>query len=742
MTSQADPNIIFKLAADFVIHTNRHVFLTGKAGTGKTTFLKHITAQSVKNTVVVAPTGVAAINAGGVTLHSFFQLPFGSFIPGHSAGFGFSLSPSEGTDLNTLLRNIRVNRNKRRLFEELELLIIDEVSMLRADLLDAIDGILRHFRRNPGQPFGGVQVLYIGDMYQLPPVVKEEEWALLSRYYRSLFFFDARVMEEAMPLYVELEKVYRQSDAVFIRTLNNIRNSTLDEDDIRLLNRHYDPYFHPEPEDGYIILTSHNYKADRINKGELARLHAEVHRFDAELNGDFNEHALPAERELSLKEGAQIMFIRNDKGDKRRYYNGRIAHVSRIKGSEIYVRFPNERDEMLLEQETWRNIRYKYNEQADRIEEEELGSFRQYPVRLAWAITIHKSQGLTFEKAIIDAGESFAPGQVYVALSRLVSLGGLVLSSQITPAALHTDERITGFSSMGLSAEILQEELAAAQRTFLEKKLSGSYSWTDLQKQFRDFHSEFDRRRLPDQEQAVAWSYGMRRELDELAETGDKFMGQLQAILPVAHRDGYHYLLERMNAATHYFLGRMDTLTASWKAHYDSVKLKARVKKYLNELSLLQAALSKKTQEIREASLLAHGLAGGEDPGHLLQQASAKQKEIRTTEPEETETAKVGKESSGAISLKLLQEGKSPEEIAEIRGLSRSTVEGHLLNFIPTGEVLLAQLVSKENELAIRNAVLHSGQRQAKVIREALGSAFTFTEIKAVLCHMEKEKEL
>ena len=264
-------------------------------------------------------------------------------------------------------------------------------------------------------------------------------------YYRSMFFFDALVMSEALPVCIELDKIFRQGDAYFIDLLNNIRNNTASEEDLEFLNRKYDPYFHPEADDGYIILTSHNYKADRINQAELARLEAEVRIFDGTINGDFNENALPVDKSLALKTGAQVMFIKNDKGENRRYYNGKTGMISRINNDEIFIRFPGESGEMQLEPETWNNIRYHYNESRDAIEEEELGSYKQYPVRLAWAVTIHKSQGLTFEKAIIDAGQSFAPGQVYVALSRLTSMKGLVLSSPITPQAIHTDPRILAF---------------------------------------------------------------------------------------------------------------------------------------------------------------------------------------------------------------------------------------------------------------------------------------------------------
>ena len=411
-----DQNKIFKLAYGFVNDTNSHIYLTGKAGTGKTTFLRYVKMNCEKNLVVVAPTGVAAINAGGVTMHSFFQLPFNPYIPHAQTGFGMNANV---VDKNTLLNNIRFNSQKRKLLEELQLLIIDEVSMLRADMLDAIDTILRSFRRNQ-RPFGGVQMLFIGDLYQLPPVVTDNDKDLFDQHYTSPFFFHAKVFEQTKPLFVELKKIYRQTEETFIDLLNKVRHNRLEYDDFELLNERYKPNFKGEANQ-YITLTSHNFKADKINELELNVLNARIHEFKGEIKNDFGEKQLPTEMILRLKEGAQVMFIKNDSSPEKKYYNGKIVIIHKINNDEITVKFPDKGELLVLEKETWDNVSYELNTEKNEIEEKILGQFIQYPLRLAWAITIHKSQGLTFEKAIIDAGYSFAAGQVYVALSRCTS---------------------------------------------------------------------------------------------------------------------------------------------------------------------------------------------------------------------------------------------------------------------------------------------------------------------------------
>ena len=434
-------NINFQLAADYIIQTNTSVFLTGKAGTGKTTFLKYIKESSAKNTVIVAPTGVAAINAGGVTIHSFFQLPLSPFIPETKSSVGNYL---ETTNKHSLLGRIRFNAEKRELLQQLELLVIDEISMVRCDTLDAIDVILRSFRNRQHEPFGGVQLLLIGDMFQLPPVIQDTEWSILSQFYSNQYFFSSKALLQLNYVYVELNKIYRQSDDIFIKVLNQVRNNELDKEGLTVLHNRYNPSFKTTADDGFIILTTHNYKADAINAAELNKLNTPLITSKAIIDGEFYERSYPAEENLQLKIGAQVMFIKNDKDKSKRFFNGKIGSVTKIENETVFVQCKNETLPIELSKETWRNIRYNFNKQSQQVDEEEIGSFTQFPLRLAWAITIHKSQGLTFEKAVIDAGAAFVHGQVYVALSRCTNLEGIVLLSKINNHH-QADERIVEF---------------------------------------------------------------------------------------------------------------------------------------------------------------------------------------------------------------------------------------------------------------------------------------------------------
>jgi ATP-dependent exoDNAse (exonuclease V) alpha subunit len=406
-----EKNEIFDLAFRFVTETSEHIFLTGKAGTGKTTFLKYLKENCAKNIVVAAPTGVAAINAGGVTLHSLFQLPFHPFLPTRH-------------NKDELLAKIRFNKQQQQLLRKMELLVIDEISMVRCDVMDAIDTILRSVRRNHETAFGGVQVLCIGDLYQLPPVVQNQEWAILQEYYDSPFFFDSLAVKEQMPLLIELNKIYRQKEDSFVRLLNKIRNNDMDADDFEDLHLRFDPGFRPTEDQKYITLSSHNRQADEINQRQINQLLSPAHTYNAEIEDDFPEHLNPVDRALVLKKGAQVMFMKNDAVYKR-YFNGKIGVIKSLEDEKIVVECDGY--DIDVPKETWENSKYTLNRTDGKLEQQTLGTFTQYPLRLAWAITIHKSQGLTFEKVMIDAGSAFSSGQVYVALSRCTSLEGIVL---------------------------------------------------------------------------------------------------------------------------------------------------------------------------------------------------------------------------------------------------------------------------------------------------------------------------
>lgn len=420
-------NTELKRARRIIEETGTHLFLTGKAGTGKTTFLRRLREECPKRMVVLAPTGIAAINAGGVTLHSFFQLPFAPFIPG----------------ANYSRENFKLNKKKIKLIRSTELIVIDEISMVRADLLDHVDAVLRRYR-DRSQPFGGMQLLMIGDLQQLAPVVKDEEWALLNRHYDTPFFFGSQALRQTRYVTVELRHVYRQSDPVFIGLLNKVREGRADETTLQALNARYAPDFRPPREEGYIRLVTHNWQAQQINEQELSALPEKAYEFRAETKGNFPESSYPTDAALTLKRGAQVMFVKND--PEHRYFNGMIGEVAEISGNGFSVRPVADPQQLVrVEPAEWTNARYALNEHTLEIEEQIEGVFRQYPVKAAWAITIHKSQGLTFEHAVIDARSAFAHGQTYVALSRLKSLEGLVLSSPIPPEAVINDTAVENY---------------------------------------------------------------------------------------------------------------------------------------------------------------------------------------------------------------------------------------------------------------------------------------------------------
>ena len=544
-------NHLFRLASDLVNHTAKPVFLTGKAGTGKTTFLKYIRENCPKKMVVVAPTGVAAINAGGVTMHSFFQLPLAPFLP-DSRGF---LAPGEEvSNKHSLLSRLRINTEKRTLLQELELLVIDEISMVRCDVLDAIDLVLRHVRHRPGDRFGGVQVLFVGDMYQLPPVVKEQEWNLLRDYYNSPYFFDSHVVKEEPPLFIEFTKIYRQTEAHFIELLNKVRNNQMEEEDLRALNARYQPQFLSTANEGYILLTTHNDKAKEINGAELAKLPGLTFTYKADVKDDFPANAFPAEEVLQLKLGAQVMFIKNDVEKGRRYFNGKIGTVTELDDDKIVVQCKGDAEPIEVGKERWNNIRYTVDKTTRQINEDLLGSFNQYPLRLAWAITIHKSQGLTFEKAIIDAGKAFAPGQVYVALSRCTSLEGLVLHSEVRKAALFTDPRILQFTKSALPLTELQQELALAKKEYQLQSLSGLFDFGKALNGARELQVYVLQHASSFNEQTAAWLGGLVDRLTQLQHTGEKFLPQLRRLFnePTQPEENA-ILVERLKAAALWF---------------------------------------------------------------------------------------------------------------------------------------------------------------------------------------------
>ena len=516
-------NMMFSMAADFVHYSSHPVFLTGKAGTGKTTFLKYIKANTNKQTAVVAPTGVAAINAGGVTIHSFFQLPFTPYIP-VSQGFA---SNDEMMDKHHLLGRIKVNRERREVYQKLELLIIDEISMVRADVIDAIDVVLRSFRSRHSEPFGGVQVLYIGDMFQLPPVVKEEEWSILSRHYKSPYFFDSKIVNEQPPVHIELNTIYRQNEQTFIEILNRVRNNEMDYQSFEKLHDRYDPEFMIPKNESYVVLTTHNHKADAINAAELANLKGETHTYEAEIQGDFSDKTYPADAALQLKVGAQVMFLKND--SEKRFFNGKIGEVTKLEDSAVFVKCGDADYEIEVKPEKWNNIRYTLNNES--VEEDIIGSYKQIPLRHAWAITIHKSQGLTFERAVIDAGSSFASGQVYVALSRCTTLNGIVLKSKLTAYNMKTDERIVQFAQQKHNPDALAMQLQKSKSDYQKETILKLFDFGSLvyqsgrvMKVFTDHSGSFN-------EGTKEWLEALHNSIEQQETVAKKFEMQLMVLM-------------------------------------------------------------------------------------------------------------------------------------------------------------------------------------------------------------------
>lgn len=447
------------LAWEFVNHTDRNIFLTGKAGTGKTTFLHKLKAESLKRLAVVAPTGVAAINAGGVTIHSFFQLPFGPILPETANAQGNSFSK-------------KFSKNKINIIKSLDLLIIDEVSMVRADLLDGIDQVLRRFR-DRDKPFGGAQLLMIGDLQQLSPVIKDDEWQLLKQHYNTGFFFGSKAFQNSNALSIELKHIYRQESEDFIKILNEIRNDCLTPESSETLNKRFIPDFSGSKGEGYITLTTHNNRADRINSAELKKLKKKSFIYEAEVEGKFPEYTFPTHLDLELKVGAQVMFVKNDSSPEKRYFNGKIGRIVSLDKNEVLVRCPGDNFNIATSPEIWRNIQYSINPETKEIKEDEIGSFSQMPLRLAWAITIHKSQGLTFEKVIIDAQEAFAHGQTYVALSRCKTLEGIVLTGPLTRKSIINNLEVASFSKRAEDnqpdASILKSSQKAYQLNLIDE---------------------------------------------------------------------------------------------------------------------------------------------------------------------------------------------------------------------------------------------------------------------------------
>ncbi|MDI1356544.1 MAG: helix-turn-helix domain-containing protein [bacterium] len=831
--SSIEINSQFEQVLRFVNQTNQSLFLTGKAGTGKTTLLKYIREKTFKQISIVAPTGVAAISAGGSTIHSFFQFPFTPFLSVSKPGGEPDLSKNN-------LPTLKYNSQRLAIFRNLELLVIDEVSMVRADLLDQIDQTLRITRKKHQQAFGGVQVMLIGDMYQLPPVVQQEEWQLLKSIYQSPYFFESMVIKNNPPVYIELEKIYRQSDQTFIELLNKVRNNALDAESLHQLNAHYKATISQSDYENNITLTTHNRKADEINARNLHALPGKKYTFKSELEGTFSERNFPAEEALTLKKGTRVMFLKNNV--EKNYYNGKIGVVTYLDQEKIKVTCDEDRYEIEVSKETWTNISYKIDKSTKHIEEEVLGTFQQYPLRLAWAITIHKSQGLTFEKLIIDAAEAFSAGQVYVALSRCRSLSGLTLSSKINSQSLLNDRLILNFADTKHNHEQVTTIFSDAQRDYIKTVLMNLFDLSEQVQSRNDLAgiAQLYKSRL--NSAGGDWVTLLGSKIDTLSDVSRKFKSQLEVLIQqtpgietnanlqtrIKQASAYFseeykkcldvlknctLLTESKEAATalnenlqtlfeslyaKYYLVQIcekgfvfhEFVDHKMKLVYPEIRINtyasaknAKVSAEVQYPELYRALLLKRDEicndEQKPIYLVANtktlieltnylpetaeqllnisgfGEAKVEAVGEYFlkiirefmiqnglesamdQKASKKKKTKKEKKANDPITHEDGKKvSTKEQTYALFRQGLKPEEIAKRRGFALSTIQGHLIPYITNGDIGVDDLVSKEKQKLINDALVDFNYEAGiNPIKNKLPDYITYSEIRYMLAN-------
>jgi nucleoside-triphosphatase THEP1 len=733
-----DTNSPAALASKLINNTNRHVFLTGKAGTGKTTFLHHIIAHTHKKCVVCAPTGIAAINAGGVTLHAMFQLAFGAFVPDNSVQQSTN-SLVKLTTPSTVINGFKMSEQKRKLIREMELLIIDEVSMLRADILDAVNTVCKIIRRNSSLEFGGVQVLFIGDMLQLPPVIKGEEWAILKNYYKSIYFFDALALSNNAPIYVELDKIYRQKDEVFIALLNNLRNGIITPENIALLNNYYKPTFKSTTKDKYITLTTHNYKADAINVEQLKALTTQTYTYEARVENEFAENNYPVDKSLQLKVGAQIMFVKND--PEKRFYNGKLSTVTALSVNSIEVTFDDKPYPLKIETNTWQNIKYVLNDATNQIEEEVIGAYTQYPIKLAWAITVHKSQGLTFEKAIVDIGQAFAPGQVYVALSRMKSLDGLVMSSYINNNSLTQDATIVEYGTNKASTDTLTNVIQQETPAFLRNYLLQSFDFNELYRAAQMHEASYTAK---SEEKSVKqkhhkFAINLCEALTPMERTAVKFNNEIVVLTQVHSPENLEKLYVRVNAAQGYFVHQLNTQS---KLVFDLLlKLtnEKNVKIYAKELQVLESLLFKQQERIKKAAALCFAISNNTEytkadnakvinlTQRLQDMAEAVSAKYAGEDKPKKDTA--SKTPTKQVSYDLYKQGKTIAQIAIERKLVAGTIEQHLCAYVAKGELSAFDFITETRLNAMLAIMNTDNENNRATLKQALPDDYTYTEI-------------
>lgn len=744
----AEANYVLK----FINQTNRSIFLTGKAGTGKTTLLKEIIKSTYKNCVVVAPTGIAALNAGGVTIHSIFQLPFGGFIPEKNIDTHFS-DNMKFESKDTLRRHFKMSAVKKAVIQNMELLIIDEVSMLRSDLMDAIDFMLQSVR-NRKLAFGGVQVLFIGDLLQLPPVVRDEEWRTLRKYYKGKFFFHSHVVQQNPPLYVELSKIFRQSDETFIDLLNNLRNNKITNNNIDFLNKFVQPNFDLKTNKGYITLTTHNNKADTINTKSLSDLEGNSKSYKAQIVGDFQEKIFPLEEYLELKVGAQIMFIKNDLSLEKNFFNGKMGFIKSLSDNEIMVNFPEENKTVEVEKYEWQNIRYFVNPMTKEIEEEVLGTFVHYPIKLAWAITVHKSQGLTFEKAALDVSQVFLPGQAYVALSRLRSLDGLILLSPLQMNGILNDDDVMDYATNKASADILQETLRRETKNFIHNYLKSTFNWTELVQEWRNHKFSYLDSDLSAKSKHNNWAIQQLEYCEVLMDPSAKFISQLDKLFRDENVD-YNFINDRIQAAYIYFYEKLDALAYQVLYKMEEIKRTKQVKQFYEELQVLEELQTNAVLRLMKAKKLVEIVLEEknidkqslnvpeirnykriklelvlEDFKNSNLNLIEENEDISYYQPKKKKEGKESKRPTIEITYELWLDKNSIEEIAIHRKLTAATIMSHFTKLIKENKVNIKDILPKDKIAILTKAFKNYKEESLTPMKERLGEEFSWDELR------------
>ncbi len=722
-------NAELEMAWNIVENTGANLFLTGKAGTGKTTFLRQLREVSPKRMVILAPTGIAAINAGGVTIHSFFQLPLSPYIPGTT----FSSKDN---------RLQKINNIKRNIIRTMDLLVIDEISMVRADLLDAVDSVMRRYREH-GKPFGGVQLLMIGDLHQLTPVVKGDEWTMLNEVYDTPYFFSSKALNMSEYVTIELKDVFRQQDGKFITLLNQIRENRATDETLRELNKRYIPDFNPPANSDYIRLTTHNLPAQKINERELSLLTSKEYVFNAEIEGTFPETSYPADERLVLKQGAQIMFIKND--PERRFFNGMIGEVVYVNNREIVVKGKNNGDDepFYLNRMEWTNSKYTLDSKSKEIKETVEGVFRQFPLRLAWAITIHKSQGLTFEHAIIDVVRSFAHGQTYVALSRCKTLEGMVLSAPLQHRSIISDRTLDNYIHDISSHVPTPTSLSALEFDYIISILDELFDFTTLQSSFNLLLRTLDEHFYKKYPNLLAEYKDSGNTFEEIIEVSRKFRHQYIELLKKEHDTANGHFQERIHKASDYFWEKLlpfPELCKKTTIHIENKTLKKQFEERFAAFSedlMLKVRLlnyeSKNNFSVNDyLKTKANILLGIDDNSNGKVDKNRRAKKAKEEKPKKKPTKQ--------ISYDMFREGMTIEDIALKRDLTTGTILNHLAHYVRLGDLLLEDIIPEDHLEEIRNFIYQNPEcRSIAEMRAALSPTITYNEIKITLELLQDE---